>query len=41
MHLKQPGFTYSHCSPFTINKERIQIFIQAGNKNYIYWNDLD
>ena len=24
MHLKQPGFTYSTCGPFTKNKERIQ-----------------
>ena len=24
MHLKQPGFTYSACGPFTINKERIE-----------------
>ena len=24
MHLKQPGFTYSACDPFTKNKERIQ-----------------
>ena len=23
-HLKQPGFTYSACAPFTENKERIQ-----------------
>ena len=23
MHLKQPGFTYSACRPFTKNKERI------------------
>ena len=23
MHLKQPGFTYSACEPFTKNKERI------------------
>ena len=23
MHLKQPGFTYSACGPFTRNKERI------------------
>ena len=22
MHLKQPGFTYSACDPFTKNKER-------------------
>ena len=24
MHLKQPGFTYIACGPFTKNKERIQ-----------------
>ena len=23
MHLRQPGFTYSACRPFTKNKERI------------------
>ena len=26
MHLKQPGFTYSACAPFTKNKGRIQKF---------------
>ena len=26
MHLKQLGFTYSACGPFTKNKERIQKF---------------
>ena len=29
MHLKQPGFTYSACGPFTKNKERIEKFIQT------------
>ena len=24
LHLKQPGFTYSACDPFTENKERIE-----------------
>ena len=24
MHLKQPGFTYSACGPFTKNKERMK-----------------
>ena len=24
MHLKQAGFTYSPCGPFTKNKERIE-----------------
>ena len=41
IHLKQPGFTYSACGPFTKSKERIQNFMQAGNTNYIYKNDLD
>ena len=31
MHLKQPGFTYSACGPFTKNKERIKKFMQTGN----------
>ena len=26
MHLRQPGFTYSACGPFTKNKERIKKF---------------
>ena len=28
MHLKQPGFTYSACGPFTKNKQRIEKFTQ-------------
>ena len=27
MHLRQPGFTFNACGPFTKNKERIQKFI--------------
>ena len=27
VHLKQPGFTYSACGPFTRKKERIEKFI--------------
>ena len=41
MHLRQPGFTYSACGPFTKNKERMQKFKQTGNSRYIYRNDLD
>ena len=41
MHLKQPGFTYSTCGPFTKNKERIEKFMQTGNTNFIYRNNLD
>ena len=41
MHLKQPGFTYSACGPFTKNKGRIEKFMQTGNTDFIYKNDLD
>ena len=41
MHLKQPGFSYSACEPFTKNKERIQKFKEKGDTNYIYKNGLD
>ena len=27
MHLKQPGFTYSACGPYTKTKERIEKFM--------------
>ena len=39
-HLKQPGFTYSAWGPFTKNKERIDKFMQTGNTNFIYRNEL-
>ena len=41
MHLRQHGFTYSACGPFTKSKERIQKFMQTGDTNYIYRNELD
>ena len=41
MHLKQPGFTYSACGPFAKNKERIEKFMQTGDTNFIYKNELD
>ena len=40
LHLKQPVFTYSACGPFTRNKERIEKFIQTGNRDFIYRNEL-
>ena len=40
MHLRQLGFTYSFCGPFTKSKERIK-FKQAGDSQYIYQNELD
>ena len=39
MHLKQPGFTYSDCGPFTKDKERIQKFKETGDANCIYRNE--
>ena len=41
MPLKQPGFTYSTCGPFTKNKQRIEKFMQTGNTDFIYKNELD
>ena len=41
MHLRQLGFTYSACGPFTKNKARIQKFKQTGDSRYIYKNELD
>ena len=41
MHLKQPSFTYSACGPFTKNKQRIEKFMQTGNTDFIYKNELD
>ena len=41
IHLKQPGFTYSACGPFTKIKERIEKFMQTGNTDFIYKNELD
>ena len=40
MHLKQLGFTYSTCCPFTKNKEIIEKFMQTGNTDFIYRNEL-
>ena len=41
MYLKHSGFTYSACGPFTKNKERIEKFMQTGNTDFIYKNELD
>ena len=41
MHLKQSSFTYSACGSFTKNKERIEKFMQTGNTDFIYKNELD
>ena len=41
MHLKQRGFTYSACGSFIKNKEIIEKFMQTGNTDFIYKNELD
>ena len=41
MHLRQPGFTYSACGPFTKTKEWIQKFKEREDSRYIYSNELD
>ena len=41
MHLRQSGFTYSACGPFTKNNERLQKFKPTGYSRYIYRNELD
>ena len=40
MPLKQSGFTYSACGPFTKNKERIEKIIQTGNTDFIIGMNL-
>ena len=46
LRLKQPGFTYSVCGPFTKNKERIKslckqgiqtLFIKMNSARYGLW----
>ena len=47
MHLRQPAwihksrFIYSACGPFNKHKKRIRKFMQTGDTNYIYKNELD
>ena len=41
LHLKQPGFTYSACGPFTKHCERIQKSRETGNLKHLYRNELN
>ena len=41
IHLRQPQFTYSASEPFTKQEQRIQMFKENGDTNYIYMNELD
>ena len=38
VHLKQPGFTFSVCEPFTKHCERIQKFTETGDLKHLYRN---
>ena len=41
MHLRQSGFMYSACGPFTSNKEKIEKFKQTVDSQHIFHNKLD
>ena len=41
LHLKQPGFTYSACGPFTKHCERIKKYRETGNSKNLHRNQLD
>ena len=41
LHLKQPGFTYGACGPFTKHCEGIQNFRETVNLKLSYRNELD
>ena len=41
LHLKQPGFTYSVCGPFTKHREKTQKFRETGNLKHLYRNESD
>ena len=40
LHLKQSGFTYSACGPFTKYRERIQKCRETGNLKHLHRNEL-
>ena len=40
MNLRQPGFTYRACRPFTKNKERIKKPKKFGDSKYICQSEL-
>ena len=41
LHLKQPGFIYTACGPFTKHREKIQKFRKPSNLKHLYRNKLD
>ena len=41
LHLRQAGFIYSTCGPFTKHRERIHKFKKRVDLNFIYKDELD
>ena len=41
LHLKQPGFTYSACGPFSKYRKRIQKFGETSNLKHLYRNEVE
>ena len=41
MHLRQPGFTYRACGPYTINEEKIKKIKETRDSRHIYQNELE
>ena len=41
MHLRQSGFKYAACGPFTKTQQRIQKFYETGDPSHVYKNALD
>ena len=41
MHLRQPGFTYSACGPFTKNKRKNKKIKETGSSRYVYQYEID
>ena len=41
IQIRQTGFRYCACGPFTKNKERINKFKETRDSRYIYQNELD
>ena len=41
LHLKQAGFTYTACGPFTKHRGRLKKFRKTGHLKHLYKNELD
>ena len=41
LHLKQPGFIYSACCPYTKHREWIERFRETRNLKHLYRNHLE